>query len=115
MNEYDILANVIFLSKENGGRKELPPIQNSEYTYRPIFRLDGDSIGHCCGIVIGNYIKNYSFETELDSIKILFLDFQKVKDKIVVGSRFKLLEGNTVVATGKILEIKPLFHAEEKV
>ena len=40
MCEYDILVCVKFLSHEKGGRQYLPPIKNSEYTYRPIFKLE---------------------------------------------------------------------------
>ena len=50
MCEYDILVCVKFLSHEKGGRQYLPPIKNSEYTYRPIFKLEKKEVGYCCGL-----------------------------------------------------------------
>lgn len=106
MYEYDVLVCIRFLSEKNGGRKELPSIRNYEYTYRPVFRLDGYAIGYCCGVVIGDYIKNYAFETELNNIKIIFMNFQRIKNDFTIGKHFQLLEGNSVIATGKIQKIK---------
>lgn len=106
MYEHDVLVCIKFLSEKKGGRKELPPIRNSEYTYRPVFKLDGYAIGYCCGVVIGDYIKNYAFETELDNIKVIFMNFQKIKDDFAIGKHFQLLEGNSLIATGKIQKIK---------
>lgn len=106
MYEYDILATIILFSKKNGGRKELPPITDSEYTYRPVFRLVNEKEGYCCGIVIGNYIENYQFDSELQNIRILFLQFQKIKMNFSPGKTFKLYEGNVVIGTGKITKIR---------
>ncbi|MBQ7167423.1 MAG: hypothetical protein IJR93_10815 [Treponema sp.] len=104
MYSYDILVSLRFLSKENGGRLHLPMIKDFEYTYRPVFRLEGETMGYCCGVVIGDYIKNYHFERELYDIRVLFLSFQKVKDKLSVGKRFKLYEGNHIIGVGQILK-----------
>lgn len=106
MYEHDVLVCIKFLSEKKGGRKELPPIRNSEYTYRHVFKLDGHAIGYCCGVVIGDYIKNYAFETELYNIKVIFMNFQKIKDDFAIGKHFQLLEGNSLIATGKIQKIK---------
>lgn len=103
MEEYDILANIKFLSAENGGRQSLPPIKDSEYTYRPVFRLKNTKIGYCCGVVIGNYLQNYAFEIELLNVKIIFLDFQKIMTELQVGNKFELLEGNKIVAVGEVI------------
>ena len=105
MYYYDILVCIKFISAKYGGRKNLPPIKSEEYTYRPIFRLEQELEGYCCGVIIGSYIKNYAFDIPLNNIKILFLQFAKVKKKLSVGKKLQLLEGNTVIATGKILEI----------
>ncbi|QTQ16352.1 hypothetical protein [Treponema parvum] len=107
MYEYDILVSMRFLSKaQGGGRSNLPPIKDNEYSYRPIFRLEKDTIGYCCGIVIGDYIENYNFDTELLNIKVLFLQFSAIKNKLYVGKKFKLFEGNMLIGTGQILKIK---------
>ena len=78
MYEYDILVSVKFFSKENGGRENLPPVKDKEYTYRPTFRLENDTFGYCFGIVIGNYIENYKFDTDLLNVKVLFLRFSEI-------------------------------------
>lgn len=106
MYDYDILVSVRFLPEKDGGRKKLPPILDSEYTYRPIFRLDNNKIGYCCGIVIGKYIENYDFATELRNVKVLFLKFSEIKNNLSVGKSFRLYEGNVVIGTGYILKIK---------
>ena len=106
MHDYDILVSMCFLSKENGGRTCLPPVEDRDYTYRPIFRLDDGTYGYCCGIVIGSYIQNYSFQTELLNVKILFLNFPEIKNKLSVGKNFTLYEGNVKIATGHITKIK---------
>lgn len=106
MYEYDILVSIKFLSQEKGGRRELPSLKDFEYTYRPVFRLDGEKMGYCCGVVIGNYIENYHFDTELYNVKVLFLQFQKIKNELSVGKYFKLYEGEKIIAIGKILKIR---------
>lgn len=104
MYEHDILVSMKFLSK--GGRETLPPIRDSEYTYRPIFKLDGDDKGYCCGIVIGRYIENYRFDATLNNVKVLFLEFEKVKGKLSVGQSFNLYEGNVLIGNGAITSIQ---------
>lgn len=106
MYEYDILVSMKFLSKEKGGRKALPPITDSEYTYRPIFILDGDDKGYCCGIVIGSYIENYRFDAMINNVKVLFLQFERIKSKFTVGQSFKLYEGNSIIGNGVITSIR---------
>lgn len=106
MYEYDVLVSMRFLSKENGGRNSLPPVKDSEYTYRPIFRLENDTVGYCCGIVIGKYIENYNFDTTLMNIKVLFLQFSNMQNKLSIGNKFKLFEGNKVIGMGEIVEIR---------
>lgn len=106
MFEYDILVSLKFLSKENGGRTNLPPIKDKEYTYRPVFKLENEDAGYCCGIVIGDYIKNYDFDIELMNIKVLFLQFDKIKEKFTVEKRFILCEGNIKIGEGQILKIR---------
>lgn len=106
MYEYDILASMKFLSKEKGGRRKLPPIKSTEYTYRPVFMLENENIGYCCGVVIGDYIQNYDFDTDLTNIKILFLRFSELKNKLSVGKQFKLFEGNVVIGVGYIQKIR---------
>ncbi|MDD5929593.1 MAG: hypothetical protein PUC37_07270 [Spirochaetales bacterium] len=106
MYEYDIMVSMRFLSEEKGGRRKLPPIKNKEYTYRPLFKIENEKIGYCCGVVIGEYINNYSFDTDLMDIKIIFLQFSEVKNKLSVGKHFSLYEGNEMIGTGCILKIR---------
>lgn len=106
MYEYDILVSVKFFSKENGGRENLPTVKDKEYTYRPTFRLENDTFGYCCGIVIGNYIENYKFDTDLLNVKVLFLRFSEIKNKLSVGKVFQLFEGTKKIGIGNILQIR---------
>lgn len=105
MCEYDILVCVKFLSHEKGGRQYLSPIKNSEYTYRPIFKLEKKEVGYCCGVVIGNYIQNYAFDIDLYNVRVGFLEFSQIRENLSVGDKFSLCEGFIVVATGRILKI----------
>lgn len=102
MYTYDILCSIKFYSSINGGRNELPPIKAKEYTYRPVFRLDGDSEGYCCGVIIGNYLSEYDFDIEIENIKIMFINYELIRKKINIGKTFKLMEGNKVIASGVI-------------
>lgn len=105
MLNYDILANVIFFSEENGGRNQLPPIREKEYTYRPIIKFNNCEYSHCCGIIIGSYIFDYKFNNEIKNIKIIFLDKSKLSEHLFPGNKFLLLEGEKKIGEGTVVSI----------
>ena len=106
MYEYDILVSMKFFSKEKGGRTNLPPIKENEYTYRPVIKFENEKAGYCCGIVIGDYIQNYNFDSELLNVKVIFLQYSKIQNKLTVGKHFFLYEGNVKIGEGDVLKLK---------
>ncbi len=105
MIEYDLTADIILYSDKNGGRLNLPPIMDKEYTYRPTIKFIDSKYCFCCGLIIGSYISNYQFDEIIRNVKIVLLNRKKASEYLRVGNEFELFEGLKKIGTGTIVTV----------
>lgn len=105
MIEYDLTADIILYSEQNGGRKNLPPIRDKEYTYRPTIKFINSKYCFCCGLIIGSYISNYQFDEIIRNVKIVVLNKVEASEYLRIGNKFEIFEGLKKIGDGTIVTV----------
>jgi hypothetical protein len=106
ITDYDILVDITFLSKKDGGRSVMPIIGNEDYTYRPTVYLSSDStIAYCAAIVINKTRPKILPNIIIPLMQVMFVNPANIIPKIEIGYQIKFAEGPHIIAHGIIKKI----------
>ena len=101
-----LLVDVSFLTSEEGGRKNMPVIKDTDYIYRPTLYLFREhSIAYSCGMIIEKNRMVIQPHIIMKSVPIILLKPNDVLPKIKIGDEIEFSEGTHVVAKGIITDI----------
>jgi len=104
----DLYVDVCFLTNEEGGRKNMPPIKDADYTYRPTLFLNNDyTIAYSCGMAIEKTREEIKPHVIMESVPVFLLKPDDVLPKLKIGDGIGFSEGLQVVAKGIITGINP--------